>query len=168
MEKIKGKMLSGTQFGFIGYGKIGKQIRSLIRPFKCKIKIYDPNILKYSSNRNLDFILKHSKIITLNIPFNHKNENFINFSKLKKISDDAIFVNCSRGGLVDENALYKKLKKSRNFKVILDCFRSEPYFGKLTKLENVYLSPHVASYTQETRDEMERNSFLNCISNLKI
>ena len=73
-------MLSGTQFGFIGYGKkIGKQIRSLIRPFKCKIKIYDPNILKYSSNRNLDFILKHSKIITLNIPFNHKNENFINF-----------------------------------------------------------------------------------------
>ena len=161
-------MLSGSHFGFIGYGKIGKQIRSLIRPFRCKVKIYDPKISKYASNKNLNYILKNCKIITLNIPFNSKNENFINEKKIKKISEEAIFVNCSRGGLVDEDALFKKLKKNKKFKAILDCFRSEPYFGKLIKLENVFLSPHVASYTQETRDEMERNSFLSCINNLKI
>ena len=83
-KKIKGNMLSGSHFGFIGYGKIGKQIRSLIRPFRCKVKIYDPKISKYASNKNLNYILKNCKIITLNIPFNSKNENFINEKKLKK------------------------------------------------------------------------------------
>ena len=167
-KKFKGNMLSESHFGFIGYGKIGKKIRFLIKPFRCKVKIYDPKISKYSSNKNLNFILNHCKIITLNIPFNSKNKNFMNENKLKKISKDAILVNCSRGGLVDEEALYRKLKKNKKFKAILDCFRSEPYFGKLIKLENTFLSPHVASFTQETRDEMERNSFLNCINNLKI
>lgn len=167
-KKIKAKMLTNSQVGLIGFGKIGKKIKSLIQPFKCKIKIYDPNIKKYSSKKNLDLILKKSKIITLNIPYNKKNKYFINSKKLNQISNDSLLVNCSRGGLIDENALYKKLKKHKTFKAILDCFIIEPYFGKLTKLDNVILSPHVASFTQETRDKMEKNSFINCVKNLKI
>ena len=46
-KKLKGKMLSASQFGFIGYGKIGRQINLLIKPFKCNTKIYDPFIKKY-------------------------------------------------------------------------------------------------------------------------
>ena len=167
-KKIKAKMLTNSQVGLIGFGKIGKKIKSLIQPFKCKIKIYDPNIKKYSSKKNLDLILKKSKIITLNIPYNKKNKYFINSKKLNQISNDSLLVNCSRGGLIDENALYKKLKNHKTFKAILDCFIIEPYFGKLTKLDNVILSPHVASFTQETRDKMEKNSFINCVKNLKI
>ena len=167
-KKIKAKMFTNSQVGLLGFGKIGKKIKTLIQPFKCKIKIYDPNIKKYSSKKNLNLILKNSKIITLNIPYNKKNKYFINSKKLNQISNDSLLVNCSRGGLIDENALYKKLKKHKTFKAILDCFIIEPYFGKLTKLDNVILSPHVASFTQETRDKMEKNSFINCVKNLKI
>ncbi len=84
------------------------------------------------------------------------------------MKNNAIFVNCSRGGLVDEKALYKKLKKNPSFKAILDCFSEEPYFGKLKKLQNVLLSPHAASFTKEGRDIMEKNSFINCVKNLKL
>ena len=165
-RKIKGKMLTNSNVGIIGFGKIGKQIQLLLKPFKCKITIYDPNIRKYSSIKNLNFILKNSKIITLNIPFNKKNKNFINVQKLKQMSEEAILVNCSRGGLIDEGALYDKLKKHKSFKAILDCFGNEPYNGKLLKLGNVTVSPHVASYTKETRDKMEQNSFINCLKNI--
>ena len=82
------------------------------------------------------------------------------------MSEDAILVNCSRGGLIDEGALYNKLKKHNSFKAILDCFDNEPYNGKLLKLDNVTVSPHVASYTKETRDKMEQNSFINCLKNI--
>ena len=167
-KKIKAKMFTNSQVGLLGFGKIGKKIKTLIQPFKCKIKIYDPNIKKYSSKKNLNLILKNSKIITLNIPYNKKNKYFVNSKKLNQISNDSLLVNCSRGGLIDENALYKKLKNHKTFKAILDCFIIEPYFGKLTKLDNVILSPHVASFTQETRDKMEKNSFINCVKNLKI
>ena len=165
-RKIKGKMLTNSNIGIIGFGKIGKQIQLLLKPFKCKITIYDPNKNKYSSIKNLNFILKNSEIITLNIPFNKKNKNFINAQKLNQMSENTILVNCSRGGLIDEKALYKKLKENKNFKAIIDCFDVEPYYGKLIKLENVILSPHVASYTEETRDKMEKNSFINCLKNI--
>ena len=165
-RKIKGKMLTNSNIGIIGFGKIGKQIQLLLKPFKCEITIYDPNISKYSSIKNLNFILKKSEIITLNIPFNKKNKNFINAQKLNLMSENTILVNCSRGGLIDEKALYNKLKKNKNFKAILDCFDVEPYYGKLIKLENAILSPHVASYTKETRDKMERNSFISCLKNI--
>ena len=114
------------------------------------------------------YLLKNADIITLNIPFNKKNQNFINKAKLKLIKNDSLFVNCSRGGLVDEDELYIKLKKNKNFKAVLDCFVKEPYFGKLIRLKNVILSPHVASFTKETRDSMEKKSFDNCIKNLKL
>ena len=159
-------MLSNSNVGLIGYGKIGKKIQYLIKPFKCKIKIYDPNKTDYSSKRNLNHIIKNSAIIILSIPLNNKNINFIDDKKLKQMKNDAILVNCSRGGLVDEKALYFKLKKNNSFRAIIDCFNLEPYFGKLIKLNNTILSPHVASYTQETRDKMETNSFKNCLNNI--
>ena len=56
---------------------------------------------------------------------------------------DTILVNCSRGGLIDERAMYKKLLNNPQFRVILDCFDDEPYYGKLIKLNNTLLSPHV-------------------------
>lgn len=166
--KLKGKMLSHCTIGLIGYGKIGKKLNQLLKPFKSKIIVYDPFFKKFKNKKILQKLLTNSDIITLNIPYNKKNQNFINKSKLKLMKNDSLFVNCSRGGLVDEKELYKKLKKNKKFKVVLDCFTQEPYLGKLIRLDNVMLSPHVASYTQETRDSMEKKSFINCIENLKL
>ena len=87
-------------------------------------------------------------------------------NKTKKNEVDGKSVPVRHFGVIlewnDWQVLSKKLKK------INTDFIIEPYFGKLTKLDNVILSPHVASFTQETRDKMEKNSFINCVKNLKI
>ena len=167
-KKQKGSLLSNKNFGIIGYGKIGKQLKKLISSFKCKLFIYDKNYSNFKKKNILKNLLIKSDIVTINIPYNNKNKNFINEEKINLMKNNAIFVNCSRGGLVDEKALYKKLKKNPSFKAILDCFSEEPYFGKLKKLQNVLLSPHAASFTKEGRDIMEKNSFINCVENLKL
>ena len=143
-------------------------MKKLISPFNCKIFIYDRNIEKFNKKNLLKKILKECDFITLNIPFNKNNKNFIDQNKIKLMKSNSIFVNCARGGLVDEDALYQKLKKNPHFKAILDCFSKEPYYGKLIKLDNVMLSPHASSFTKEGRDLMEKNSFLNCIRNIQI
>jgi len=166
--KIKSNMLSKKKIGIIGYGKIGKLLKKLLTPFDCDFYIYDPKIQKFSKKKNLNLIIKECDIITLNIPYSIKNKNFIDEKKINNMKKNATIVNCSRGGLIDEKALYKKLKRNKNFKSILDCFNDEPYYGNLINCENTILSPHVASFTKETRNLMEKNSFLNCIKNLNI
>ena len=60
------------------------------------------------------------------------------------------------------------MKKHKKFRAIIDCFNTEPYHGKLIKLDNAILSPHVASFTKQTRDKMERNSFISCLKNINL
>ena len=70
-----------------------------------------------------------------------------------------ILINTSRGDVLNENDLYDFLKKNKLANAGIDVFQNEPYFGKLKKLNNIILTPHVGSYSHETRVEMERNIF---------
>lgn len=167
-EKVQGTLLSNKNIGIIGYGNIGKKLHKLLKPFNCTFSIYDQKINKYKNKKILINLLKKSDIISIHIPFSKKNKNFINKKKLDLMKNDAVIINCARGGLIDENALEKKIKKNPKLEVILDCFSKEPYKGKLLKYNNVLLSPHVSSFSKETRDLMEKNSFKNCIDNLRI
>ena len=166
--KIKGKMLYKNKVGIIGYGKVGKKIKSFLKPFKCEVNIYDKYIKKFSNKKILNKLLKNSNIVTLNIPLCYKNKYFINKVKLNLMKKNAVLINCSRGELIDEVALLDHLKRNENFKAILDCFQNEPYNGPLCKQNNVTLSPHIASFTDETRNLMEQNSFLNCVKNIDL
>ena len=62
-------------------------------------------------------------------------------------------INASRGGVIDEKSLYLHLKKKKNSTAFLDCFTIEPYRGNLLKLDNIFSIPHIASYTEETREK---------------
>ena len=68
-----------------------------------------------------------------------------------------ILINTSRGELINENDLFNFLKKNKNAFAGLDVFQKEPYYGKLLKLKNVLLTPHISSYSIETRSKMERD-----------
>ena len=68
------------------------------------------------------------------------------------------FVNISRGGLVDEQALLNALQTGHLAGAALDCFEQEPYFGPLSKLENVQMTAHMGTYARETRDRMEQEA----------
>ena len=70
----------------------------------------------------------------------------------------SFFVNISRGGLVDEQALFNELESGHLAGAALDCFEQEPYSGPLSKLENVQMTAHMGTYARETRDRMEQEA----------
>ena len=78
----------------------------------------------------------------------------------------AFLINCSRGGIVDESALYLGLKEGKLAGAALDVFEQEPYNGPLKELDNVVLTPHIGSYAKETRIEMEMQAVRNLLDGL--
>ena len=83
------------------------------------------------------------------------------------MKNNPALINTSRGDLLNENDLYKFLKKNFFLGAALDCFKNEPYFGKLSKLKNIILTPHIASNTVECRELMEIESSKNIFESIK-
>lgn len=169
-NKEMGLLLSGKTVGIIGLGRIGKRVAELLRPFNVKILASEPEPDKkwVKENRvrltSLEELLGGSDIVTLHIPYTEQTRNLINAKRLKIMKRGAILINTSRGGLVDEDALYRALKNEHLGGAALDTFEKEPYMGALTKLENVVLTPHVGSYAIEARIRMETEAVENLIS----
>lgn len=115
-SKEMGQLLSGKTVGIIGLGRIGKRVAELSRPFGVKILASEPKPDKkwVGENRvtltSLEELLKESDIVTLHIPYTEENRNLINAKRLKIMKRGAILINTSRGGLIDEDALYRALK----------------------------------------------------------
>ena len=86
--------------------------------------------------------------------------------QLKLMKKGSYFINCSRGGIVDEGALYQALKEKHLAGAALDVFEQEPYSGPFKELDNVVLTPHIGSYAREARIEMEREAVENLIKGL--
>jgi D-3-phosphoglycerate dehydrogenase len=76
-------------------------------------------------------------------------------------------INVSRGGLIDEIALLQAVESEHIAGAALDCFEQEPYFGPLSKLENVQMTAHMGTYARETRDQMEREASLLLVKALR-
>ena len=82
------------------------------------------------------------------------------------MKDNSWLINASRGGLVDETALYSALKEGKLSGAALDVFDNEPYEGPLRSLDNVILTPHIGSYAKEGRIQMEKDAVQNLINGL--
>ena len=79
----------------------------------------------------------------------------------------AFLINLARGKIIDEEALYTALKEQHLSGAALDVYRTEPYSGPLCELENVILTPHIATFTQESRTQMEVEAIENLLDSLK-
>ncbi len=159
----------------IGYGNIGKRVAKFLSVYNCEIKIYDPYVKssKYKNQRNLKKALQHSDIVSLHLPFSKKTHKFFNKKLFDCMQPNSIFINTSRGKIVDENALINKLKKNKNFFAGIDVFYNEPISKKnsLIKQENILMTPHISTSSEFTRYEMSnevlsniRNFFKNKVS----
>jgi len=84
------------------------------------------------------------------------------------MKEGGMLINVSRGGVVDEDALFRALKEGRLAGAALDVFIQEPYRGPLTELDNVILTPHIGSYAAETRLEMETQAVNNLLKELEV
>ena len=107
----------------------------------------------------LDELYSRCDIISFHTP---TLDNTITYSELDKMKKDVILINTSRGTLFNEDDLYRWLKTNTSASAAIDVFENEPYVnGDLCKLDNVFLTPHIGSYTSNAREKMESEALKN-------
>lgn len=172
-EKHIGMLVAGKTIGIIGCGRIGKQVALKMQALGCKIQVYDPfvdvkwlNEYNISSVDMLEHVFSNSDIVSIHLPLVRETFDLINADILKYSKTGLLIINTSRGGVINEEALYNSLKMGNVGGAALDVFEQEPYDGALKQLPNVVLTPHIGSYTKETRKEMELEAVSNLIEGL--
>jgi len=165
---LMGSLLQTKTVGIIGFGRIGKRVAALLSAFGAKVIISDELATSTEYlNVGLNKLCAKSDVITLHLPYNDSTHHIINEEQLNLMKKGSYFVNISRGGLVDEDALLTALKSGRIAGAALDCFEHEPYDGELRNFDNVQITAHMGSYARETRDLMEREASQLLVDALK-
>lgn len=159
-NKFISDMISGKTLGIIGFGKIGKSLSKKALGLGLKILAYDPfvHLPKYSqvNPAALDALLKKSDYIAVCVPLLKETTNLINKNKLDLMKQSAYLINCSRGEVIDEKALYYCCKNRKISGAGLDVFANEPNINyDLCKLSNIIATPHIAGQTKEA---LKKNS----------
>lgn len=165
--KKMGNLLSEKKAGIIGYGRIGKKVAELLRAFRCEIAYADPIALECplgSKCMPVDDLLRWADILFCHVSV---KDRLIGKREIDLMKDGAWIINVSRGGVIDEHALYEALRSGKLSGAALDVFEDEPYAGPLRELDNVVLTPHVGSYAREARIRMEMQAVENLLTFLK-
>lgn len=157
-----GMQLMGKTMGIVGLGRIGSYVAQIAhKGFSMSILYNDvkPNAefeKDYSAKYlKLGDLLKRSDIVSLHVPLIEATQHLISIKQLSMMKKTAILINTSRGPVVDEKALVQALSKGIIAGAGLDVFENEPKLAPgLCKLNNVILTPHVASATEEAREAM--------------
>jgi lactate dehydrogenase-like 2-hydroxyacid dehydrogenase len=156
-----GLQVSGRTLGILGMGRIGRAVAQRARGFGMKIlycnKTRLPPELEQGATYYSDFraMLPHSQILSLHAPGGATTNKIMNTETFALLPRGAVFVNASRGALVDESALVAALESGHLFAAGLDVFHNEPEFDtRLAALPNTFLTPHMGSATVETRNAM--------------
>jgi hydroxypyruvate reductase len=154
-----GRKFSGMKAGVLGMGRIGGEVARRLQGFKCEIGYFDPvaRDVPYKAYPDALTLARESDILFLCAAGGPKGANppIINRAMIDALGPRGIFVNISRGWLVDEPALVEALMNGRLGAAGLDVFHDEPKVPEvLLRLDNVVLTPHVASSTEETMRAM--------------
>lgn len=155
---LKGKELLGKTLGLIGFGNIGQEVARRALGFGMRVIAYDPARPKTDlpvEYVDLDTLLKESDFISLHVPLIESTKHMINKDTISKMKDGVIIVNTSRGGTIDEEALYEALVSGKVYAAGLDVFEVEPPSDelrrKLLSLDNVVATPHIGASTAEAQ-----------------
>jgi len=174
-EQFVGVELYRKVLGIIGLGRIGSRLARQAAAFEMEVIAYDP-YLKAEAARPLNVplvpletLLRRADFISLHLPLTEETRNLIGPAELDLMKPAAILVNTARGGLIDEQALYRALAEKRIAGAALDVFEQEPLAANhpLTQLDNLLCSPHVAGQTQEALVRMSIGAAENILRVLR-
>ena len=163
--------LQGKTFGIIGMGAIGIKLTQKLIPFNVGIVYYDPVRLPEKDEEfygltylSLDELIRVSDIISVHTPLTRSTRMMFNDARFGMMKDNAIFINTSRGEIVDEKALVKAIKE-KNIYAAIDVFSIEPpdFSSELFHLDNVLFSPHIAGVTMESQERFITETIGNVI-----
>ncbi len=158
-KEARGTELKGKYLGIVGLGNIGKRLGRLAKGLNMNIIGYDVVPIDEEFARDvglmkadLGTLLQSSDYVSIHVPLVESTHHMINADRIGRMKDTARIINTSRGGVVDEDALYTALKEGRLGGAALDVFESEPATGhKLAELDNVVLTPHMGAQTREAQ-----------------
>lgn len=158
-KELKGTELRGKYLGIVGLGNIGKRLGRLARALNMNIIGYDviPIDEEFSKEvglmkADLDTLLQSSDYVSIHVPLLDSTYHLLNAQRMSAMKKTAKIINTSRGGVVDEDALYDALKNGTLGGAALDVFEKEPAIGhKLAELDNVILTPHIGAQTKEAQ-----------------
>ena len=158
-KELKGTELKGKYLGIIGLGNIGKRLGRLARALNMNIIGYDviPIDEEFSKEvglmkADLNTLIQSSDYISIHVPLLDSTYHLLDAQKMSTMKKTAKIINTSRGGVVDEDALYDALKNGKLGGAALDVFEKEPATGnKLAELDNVILTPHIGAQTKEAQ-----------------
>ncbi len=164
-EKIKPiRRLSKLTIGLLSFGNIARRVVEKLRGFNLNIITYDPyfsNKKKYNWVKfvTLDELLNNSDVISIHAPLNKETYHLINKDSIKKMKDGVFIINTSRGGLIDEIALFDGLKSAKIAGAGLDVLEYDDEIdylkSLLTKLDNVIINPHTSWYSEDAVYELQ-------------
>lgn len=153
-KKLKGTELAGKTLGIIGIGRIGKETAKRAQALGMNVIAYDPYVkeagLEGVSTAKLDDLLAGSDYVSLHIPHTDETHHILSSDQFDKMKESAYLVNCARGGVVDEEALYDALSTGKIAGAAFDVFETEPpKDSKLLSLGNFHSTPHIGASTKE-------------------
>jgi len=171
-QKEMGNLLQGKTLGIIGLGTIGKTLVQLVQGFNFEIMAFDLfQDEKFAKEHKVTYcdintLLTQSDIVSIHLNLSDETNGLMNEELINSLKPECILINTSRGGILDEKALYTVLKEKKILGAGLDVFNDEPYSGPLTEFDNVVLTPHIGSYAKEIRIQMEIEAAENLIKGL--
>jgi len=156
-KKFEGDEIGGKTLGVIGFGNIGCEVAKRALALGMTVLAYDVYEPKLEGVKRVtvDELLSRSDYITLHLPLTDETHNLIGAAEFAKMKPGVRLINCARGGVVDENALYDAIVSSKVAGAALDVFAQEPSEGhRLFSLEQVIGSPHIGAATKEAQSRI--------------
>ena len=172
-HRVFGRRLSNVTIGLIGVGRVGIRIIKHLQSFDAP-KILANDVSKLVKKlklpvewANKEQIFKEADVITLHLPLTGLTKNLIKEEHLMLMKKDAIIINTSRGGIINEKDLYNVMKSGHLSGAAIDVFEHEPYNGPLREIERCLLTSHIGSMSIDCRVKMEIEATEEAIRFLK-
>ncbi len=152
------RRFSELTVGLIAFGNIGSKVAEKLKSFKAKILVYDPyfnqeELYNWVEFVKLEQLLKQSDVISIHAPLNEQTRHIIDKESIEMMKDGVFIINTSRGGLINENALYEGLESGKIGGAGLDILdykdENDYCMSKLMDLDNVFITPHTSWYSEE-------------------
>jgi D-3-phosphoglycerate dehydrogenase len=154
-KAFKGTELYGKTLGLIGSGRIGTELAKRAVALGMNVLVFDPFIKECQAGKKCELpeLIKQADYISLHVPRTDQTFHIINKDTLGQMKKGVVIVNCARGGVIDEEALFEALKSGQVGMAALDVYESEPIKDyRLFSLPNVIGTPHVGAQTKEGQE----------------
>ena len=161
-KKYLGNQLNNKVLGLIGLGRIGMAVAKMARGFNMKILGYDPLAVPANAEKlgvevtdGLERVFKEADYISVHVPRNKQTLNMIGAEQIKMMKPAVRLINCARGGIINEDALYDALAEKRIAGAALDVYPTEPPENtRFSGFENCLVTPHLGASTSEAQIEV--------------